>query len=196
MVNIVKRMRKLRELLWIRCGPGALILPKEVSKISMEFNHKFNGGHLGARRFWRTMLPRIKFRNPSVPITIARHHDPDGPSLLHIYMRSPNGPLNTQTPASPSATPNAQTTLVPDTSAPTHTLNIRSQTESQILEQLVKTLDVQQIEATPEEKEEMAQLEEQRVRSERVRAQVREHFLAQRREEQLLKLARGEKVTV
>lgn len=144
------------------------------------------------------MLPRIKFRNPSVPITIARHNDPDGPSLLHIYMRSasqqpsPSDPPETTPTAGPSATPNPSTTLVPDTSAPTHTLNIRDQSESEILEQLVKTLDVVQIEATPEEKEEMASLGEQRVRSEAVRVRVREHLLAVRREEQLLKLARGE----
>lgn len=37
------------QLLWIRCGPGALVLPKDVTKLTMEFNTKIYGGHQGAR---------------------------------------------------------------------------------------------------------------------------------------------------
>jgi len=71
----------------------------------MEFNAKLYGGHRGARyvyvlpclpgimcanstanrKFWREMLPRMKYRNPSISMTVSRHNDPDGPSLLHIY---------------------------------------------------------------------------------------------------------------
>ncbi|KAF7449656.1 hypothetical protein A1F99_067050 [Pyrenophora tritici-repentis] len=50
MVHPLKRMTKLhRKLLWIRFGPGAIVLPKEVSKISMEMSTKIYGGHHGAR---------------------------------------------------------------------------------------------------------------------------------------------------
>ncbi|EAT84961.2 hypothetical protein SNOG_07495 [Parastagonospora nodorum SN15] len=170
---------------------GAVVLPKEVSKIGLEFNKKLYGGHLGARHFWHKILPRIKYRNPALPISIKIHNDPDGPSLLHIYTRQP-APSNPGAP--PSATPNAQTTLVPDTSPPTHTLNIREKNESEILDLLLKTVQAQNAPLEPSEAElaEMRELEEQKARAERDRVQVREHFLKERREQELLKLARGE----
>ncbi|EUC29103.1 hypothetical protein COCMIDRAFT_87971 [Bipolaris oryzae ATCC 44560] len=201
MVHILSRMRKLRELLWIRCGPGALILPKEVSKISMEFNTKIYGGHRGARKFWREMLPRIKYRNPSVPIQISRHNDADGPALLHIYTASKtqpaagttNAPVAQQSDSTPpSGTPNARNTLVPDTSKPTYTINIRDQMESEILEALVAQTGAQEIKPTEQELAEMREIAEFKERSEADRIQVRERLLKERREAELLKLARGE----
>ncbi|KAH8710080.1 CI-B8 domain-containing protein [Phaeosphaeriaceae sp. PMI808] len=173
MVNIISRMRKLHELLWIRCGPGALILPKEVSKISMEFNTKLYGGHRGARKFWREMLPRIKYRNPSIPIAIERHSEPTGPSLLHIY---------THASSSPAAADQA----------PTHTIDIRDQEEAQILDALVKAVGATPIAPTPQEEVESQEIAEFKVRSEKDRVQVRDKLLKERREQELLKVARGE----
>ncbi|KAF1851967.1 uncharacterized protein K460DRAFT_362738 [Cucurbitaria berberidis CBS 394.84] len=201
MVHILKRMRKLHELLWIRCGPGALILPKEVSKISMEFSAKLYGGHRGARKFWREMLPRIKYRNPSIPIEITRHNDPDGPSLLHIYTATKTQPTQSSTdsptaqqPATPppSGTPNARNTLTPDTSKPTHTIDIRDQQESEILDALVARTGAEQIQPTELELQELKEIEEFKERSEKDRVEVREKLLKERREAEMLKLARGE----
>jgi large subunit ribosomal protein MRP49 len=148
------------------------------------------------RKFWKEMLPRIKYRNPSIPISISRHTDPDGPSLLHIYTRanasSTPAPQTTSSAPNSSATPNTQTNLVPDTSPPTHTLNIRDQQESEILEALCKTVQVQVVEPTEEEKEEMREMEAFRERSEKDRVEVREKLVRERREQELLKLARGE----
>jgi large subunit ribosomal protein MRP49 len=138
------------------------------------------------------MLPRMKYRNPSVPMTIARHNDADGPSLLHIYTRQTQAPTPPSTSAPPSATPNPQTTLVPDTAPPTHTLNIRDMEHSEILEALIKTIEVQEIKPTEEEQEELRNMAEQRERSEKDRVEVRDKLMKERREQELLKLARGE----
>jgi large subunit ribosomal protein MRP49 len=144
------------------------------------------------------MLPRIKYRNPTIPISISRHNDPDGPSLLHIYTTAPTpqqapttSSVSNQAPSS-SATPNPQTTLVPDTSPPTHTLNIRDVNESEILDMLVKTIGATQLEMTEQEKAEMQEMKEQNERSEKDRVEVREKLAKERREQELLKLARGE----
>jgi large subunit ribosomal protein MRP49 len=142
------------------------------------------------------MLPRMKYRNPSIPMEIARHSDADGPSLLHIYTKAvtpQQAPTNTlANTAPPSATPNAQTTLVPDTSKPTHTLDIRDQNESEILAAVIKATGATVIEATEQEKQEMIEIEEFKVRSERDRVEVRERLVKERREAELLKVARGE----
>jgi large subunit ribosomal protein MRP49 len=157
--------------------------------------------HTTDRKFWREMLPRIKYRNPSVPIEIARHNDPDGPSLLHVYTASKTQPTTASTDspiaqqsatAPPSGTPNARNTLVPDTSKPTYTINIRDQTQSEILEALVKETGAEELQATEQELAEMQEIKEFKERSEADRVQVRERLLKERREAELLKLARGE----
>jgi large subunit ribosomal protein MRP49 len=154
-----------------------------------------------SRKFWREMLPRIKYRNPSVPIQISRHNDPDGPALLHIYTAAKTQPVpgTTNAPtaqqsdsAPPSGTPNARNTLVPDTSKPTYTINIRDQLESEILEALVAKTGAQEIKPTEQELAEMQEIAEFKERSEADRVQVRERLLKERKEAELLKLARGE----
>ncbi|KAF2005179.1 hypothetical protein P154DRAFT_518712 [Amniculicola lignicola CBS 123094] len=191
MVHVKVRMRKLREvsiipaahvplfLLWIRVGPGALILPKDVSKISLEFHKQINGGHMGAKKFWREMLPRIKYRNPSIPIQISRHDSPSGPALLHIYTASAGTPSADAASSSPEPTP-------------THTIDMKLQTSSLILQQLIEKTKATILDATEQEQEELAALEIQKARSEADRALVREKLDAKRREEKLLRLARGE----
>ena len=147
------------------------------------------------------MLPRIKYRNPSIPIEISRHNDADGPSLLHIFTASKtqpaagttNSPITQQSDsAPPSGTPNARNSLVPDSSKPTYTINIKDQLESEILEALVAKTGAQEIKPSEEELAEMQEIAEFKERSEADRVQVRERLLKERREAELLKLARGE----
>ena len=50
MVSLPQRMRKLQtKLLAIRLGSGAMVLPKEVTRIHMRFARKIDGGHMGPR---------------------------------------------------------------------------------------------------------------------------------------------------
>ena len=129
------------------------------------------------RKFWREVLPKIKYRNPSVPIQVSRHMDADGPSVLHIY---------TADPAS-SAQPHTQ--------APTHSLNMRDLGESEILDALVAQTGAEQIKPTVQELQEMEELREFKERSEKDRLEVREKLLKERREALMLKLARGGTIT-
>jgi large subunit ribosomal protein MRP49 len=147
------------------------------------------------------MLPRMKYRNPSIPMEIARHNDPDGPSLLHIYTATKTQPTTGSTNSStaqqsdsspPSGTPNPRNTLVPDTSKPTYTIDIRDQSDSEILEALVEKIGAQEIKPTEQELAEMKEIAEFKERAEADRVQVRERLLKERREAELLKLARGE----
>lgn len=66
--------------------------------------------------------------------------------------------------------------------------------ESEILAQLIARTGATVLKATPEEKEEMAEIEEFKEKSEKDRVEVRDKLNAKRREEELLKLARGEMV--
>ncbi|KAL1605320.1 hypothetical protein SLS60_004868 [Paraconiothyrium brasiliense] len=204
MVNIIKRMRKLRAkvkqpatislLLWIRNGPGAIQLPKEVTKISVEFHKKLIGSHhRGARHFWHEILPRIKYRNPTVPISVIRHDDPTGPAYLHIYTSPKSSASQTMnTPSTGNAPPEPNNSSTPDTSKPTHTVDIKTLHESEILEALVEKTGAVLVQTPPEEAQEMSEIEEFKERSEKDRVEVREKLMKVRREEELLRLARGE----
>ena len=69
---------------------------------------------------------------------------------------------------------------------------MRDQSESEILEALVEKIGAVEIKPTEEELAEMKEIEEFKERSEADRVLVREKLLKERREAELLKLARGE----
>jgi large subunit ribosomal protein MRP49 len=145
------------------------------------------------------MLPRIKYRNPALPIEISRHKENLGPSILEIYT---NLKPSTASPETPSNTPSTSTNSAPtedapasNTSAkPTYTIDLRMVQESEILAQLIARTGATVLKATPEEKAELAEIEEFKERSEKDRVEVRDKLAAKRREEEMLKLARGEMV--
>ncbi|PWY88448.1 50S ribosomal protein Mrp49 [Aspergillus heteromorphus CBS 117.55] len=94
MVNFFKRMRKLNALLDVRTGTGAAILPtaatatKEfpaITRLHLTYAQKIYGGHQGARHFWRKCLPRLKFHNPAIPMTVRQTTEQEIPASLTIY---------------------------------------------------------------------------------------------------------------
>ena len=69
---------------------------------------------------------------------------------------------------------------------------MRDLEESEILDAFVAQTGATEIAPTAQELEELAEVKEANERSEKDRVEVREKLLVARREEQLLKLARGE----
>ena len=69
---------------------------------------------------------------------------------------------------------------------------MRDLEESEILDALVAQTGAVEIAPTAQELQELADVKEFKERSEKDRVEVREKLLIERREEQLLKLARGE----
>ncbi|KAL1887339.1 hypothetical protein Sste5346_010278 [Sporothrix stenoceras] len=111
MVGVIRRMNKLNALLNIRNGPGAVILPKEVTRIHLEFASRWNDGQYGPRKFWHNYLPRLKFWNPAIPMIVNRTQDTAGPATLTIYMlqnKSKGAP--TRSPVTPDNQPNSSFT--------------------------------------------------------------------------------------
>ncbi|CAP97540.1 hypothetical protein E8E15_009308 [Penicillium rubens] len=94
MVNLFKRLRKLQTMLQTKVGTGAAIFPnvasasKEfpaVTRLHLTYARKIDQGHGGARHFWRNCLPRLKYHNPAVPMTVAQTSNQQGPAALTIY---------------------------------------------------------------------------------------------------------------
>jgi len=197
MVRVFKRMRHLRgKLLAIRLGPGAAILPPEVTKIHMNFATDIHDGHWGPRRFWRNCLPRLKYWNPAVSMTVTRTQDQEGPALMTIQFTTPEeAAAITPEISSPadkvdSTAPITQGQAVSITNR-VETINMKHRVDSEILNELLKLTNARVIKAKPEELREIAELERLEAEAERDQAEQEKIYAKQRRERAMLKAAQA-----
>jgi len=132
------------------------------------------------------MLPRLKYHNPSVPMTVERKEDQNGPATLSIHLRQPqsthsktsefsNPPIDMQESSNPSVI----------------TIDMKNRTEDAIWEEFVKASGAKEVKPTKDETQMLADLEEQKIkgnkdseRSKLVRAQFK-------KEQAMLDAARG-----
>ncbi|KAI1968196.1 hypothetical protein LOZ53_000961 [Ophidiomyces ophidiicola] len=100
MVSLLKRMRRMKSrLLDIRVGLGAAVLPpapssssaSPVTRLHLTYARKMYEGHFGARKFWRQCLPRLKYYNPGISMSVKQTDDNAGPALLSLYFENKDG---------------------------------------------------------------------------------------------------------
>ncbi|KAJ8062642.1 hypothetical protein OCU04_009164 [Sclerotinia nivalis] len=191
MVNLLKRMAKLNSLLGIRLGPGAAILPPEVTRIHMDFAYGL-AGHLGPKQFWRKCLPRLKYHNPAVPMTVNRTKDTSAPATLTIHFTNPDLAASSPPPinstASNPATPSASGALT----TYTKTIDCKHRDDNAILYDLMELTKAKKVLPTEAEKQMMKDLAAMKLKSEQdsiLSAAVNEKIRA---EKAILDQARGE----
>lgn len=182
MSAIGRRMNNLKaQLMNVRNGPGAAKLPPNVTKIHMEFAHKWNDGHYGSRNFWRDHLPRLKYHNPQVPMVVNRTREQHGPATLSIYLRTGDAAqaqsqaqaqaqAQAQNPADSWASIASSTEGKARAPAPAEgetvvTINMKNVRSDDILKQFMERTGARQLEPTPEDQEEMARLAELQERA-------------------------------
>ena len=117
----------------VRIGPGAATLTNDVNRIHLDFARKYDDGHFGARKLWRNYLPRLKYHNPAVSMTVNRHEDQSGPATLTLF-------FSEESVSTSSTPPVGLTTMAlrPDTWQRTEVIDMRHKHESEILKQLVE----------------------------------------------------------
>ncbi|OAF59729.1 hypothetical protein VC83_03785 [Pseudogymnoascus destructans] len=186
MVSILRRMTKLRALLAIKLGPGAAVLPKNVTKLHMEFAKRMNDGHYGPRKFWHSCLPRLKYHNPTVSMTLERTTNQEGPALMTVYFDDATHP---QTPSAPVA--GTQTEPPASSQQRVVTINMKHRHESEILSQLLALTNAVPVEPTPEEVEQLQKLAALKEVGERDSARHRIFNAEKKREEAILAQARS-----
>jgi len=140
--------------------------------------------YLVNRKFWREMLPRLQYRNPGVPMTITRHLDPSLPATLTIFYRRPAATSTAASPSSP-VTPSGPRRAE-------KAIDIKNLSEAGILQQLLLETKATPCEPTEVELQELRELEEQKERSRRDSERSLEVRRQRKREEAMLKAARGE----
>ncbi|PHH86396.1 hypothetical protein CDD83_10311 [Cordyceps sp. RAO-2017] len=144
------------------CGPGAAILPPEVSMIHMDFCKDSAKGHMGSRKFWRQQLPRLKYYNPSIPMIVNRHNNNDQAPLMTIYLRndpqSSSNAVEAQTKLSSSCHNNSKA----QPPGPNHRvihIDMKMKHSTEILESFMVETRAQKVQPTSEDIVEMQELE-------------------------------------
>jgi large subunit ribosomal protein MRP49 len=112
----------------------------------------------------------MKFHNPSVPMTVERSEEQDGPSVMSVHFAPKDGEEGDRV----------------------ESINMKSYTNSEILDALVNLTKAYPIEPTPEDQETLAKLKEQQISSERDSKRALELRAKQQRERQILEQARGD----
>ncbi|KAF9767608.1 hypothetical protein IL306_015200 [Fusarium sp. DS 682] len=193
MRSLGERFNKLRALISLRCGPGAAILPPEVTRIHMDFATSFKNGHMGAKKFWRENLPRLKYHNPSVPMIVNRHSRNNKKPTLSIYLRKPDAstppPTTRSQPA--SSRNNMSKATPPDADEKIVTVDMTEKHSSHILEYVLAETRAIPIKPTKEEIRELQELDAMARQAEVDRARMRSLREEKKREEDMLKRARA-----
>ncbi|KAK2871860.1 hypothetical protein FQN49_002748 [Arthroderma sp. PD_2] len=169
MVSILRRMRALKALLHIRVGLGAAVLPSQstasatgispVTRLHLTYYRKLHEGHHGARKFWRLCLPRLKFYNPGVGMTVKQLDDEEGPAILSIYSAKPAD----STAATPTGTLDSFAPA-PTESETVRTIDVKGKDVDQIWTAFQSATKAENVEIEEEDKKEMelqAQLDAQ-----------------------------------
>ncbi|KAM6480258.1 mitochondrial ribosomal protein L51 [Trichoderma sp. SZMC 28011] len=198
MRSLGERLNLLRKVLInIRCGPGAAILPAEVTRIHMDFALRLKGGHMGARKFWREYLPRLKYHNPSIPMIVNRHDQNQLPPTMTIYLRkADSSAANPASSSEPIAQPSSSRTNLSKAQPPTADervvhIDMANKHSSHILEFFMAETRAVPLQPTNEEIAEMQALETLRKNAEVDRERVRLLRLEKKKEEDMLKRARA-----
>ena len=129
------------------------------------------------RKFWRDQLIRLKYHNPSVAMTVTRSPDARSPALMTLHYTSA---------ASPSSS---------SSSAPTPTtevIDMKDLDESAILAQLLNVTKARPVRVTAEDARQTQELGEYATRNNHVRELMAAAMGRRRKEQEILKQARGE----
>ena len=168
------------------------MLSKDVKRIHLDFAHKLNDGHFGARKVWRKYLPRLKYHNPAISMTVNRDRDQGGPAILTVFFAPP--PRSSSATASPAPSSSTDAPTVPSGHAlgdSIETIDMKHKHESEILSRLLELTKGMPYEATHDELAELRDADEEKKQSERDReAQARLNEV-KRQEKALLDLATG-----
>lgn len=150
---------------------------------------------MGPRKVWREYLPRLKYHNPAVSMTVDRSPEHSGPATLSVFFAPTTNATSNSATASPAPTSSTSGDKVPSDHTPwdrVEAIDMKHKKAEEILERLMQVTKAQAVVATSEEEVEMRELEDQKARSERDREEVLAYNEKVRQERALLEQARGE----
>ncbi|TQV97646.1 hypothetical protein V2A60_006614 [Cordyceps javanica] len=172
-------------------GPGAAILPPEVSQIHMDFAMRTQNGHMGAKKFWREYLPRLKYNNPAVPMIVNRHSQNDQAPTMTVYLRTGGDATAPSTPQPASSRVGLSKAQAPASNERVVHIDMKDKHSSNILEQLIAQVGAVPLRPTAEDTAEWQSLEELRKMSNASRDRINAIKAEKEREATMLQQARA-----
>lgn len=187
------------QILQTKVGTGAAIFPslasatKEhpaVTRLHLTYARRIENGHQGARHFWRECLPRLKYHNPGVGMTVKQTQDQSGPSALTIYFAEK---------ASDAAVALANEHKTTDSFAPATNpneasvvLDVRNHTYKQIWDRVKLMTNAQLVRTSAEDLALQKKLEAITEKAGPDRARMQAILQAKKDQARMLAVARGE----
>lgn len=186
-------------MLQTKIGTGAAIFPnlasasKEfpaVTRLHLTYARKIDQGHAGARHFWRNCLPRLKYHNPGVPMSVTQTSNQQGPAALTIYFAERVGSAAT-------ALANEKKVIdelapAPEANEQSAVLDIKNRTYQQIWDRVQAMTNAKVVPATSEDIALSQKLAEIKKKSGPDRERVRAIRQAKKDQERMLAEARGQ----
>lgn len=186
-------------MLQAKIGTGAAIFPslasasKEfpaVTRLHLTYARKIDQGHAGARHFWRNCLPRLKYHNPGVPMSVTQTSNQQGPAALTIYFAERVGSAAT-------ALANEKKVIdelapAPEANEQSAVLDIKNRTYQQIWDRVQAMTNAKVVPANSEDIALSQKLAEIKKRSGPDRLRVQAIRQAKKDQERMLAEARGQ----
>lgn len=180
----------------------------------MEFAYKLKDGHFGPRyvaqrkmgtqsliendrKFWHLYMPRLKYHNPAVSMTVKRVDKQDGPALMTIHFTDAESAANTGPAVSSTTQPHTSSAPVSTSisAAPTErtaTINMKHRHSTEILSQFMALTKAKALEPTAKDLELAQEVEERKMQTEKDSKQSALVNEARKKKEAMLAQARGE----
>ncbi|ROT43395.1 hypothetical protein SODALDRAFT_327595 [Sodiomyces alkalinus F11] len=161
----------------------------------MEFAKTYNDGHMGPRRFWRDMLPRLKYYNPAIPMIVNRKETNEGTAVMSVYFRKDDAPVAAgQEPVvrvqPPSSAIDASKAVDPAADERVVKIDMKGKPSDEIFNHFLAETRAQPVQTTPEEEAEMREVVEMQRQGAIDREIQRVRVEERRRERAMLERAR------
>lgn len=147
------------------------------------------------RKFCRTILPQLKYHNPSVSMTVDRLQEPSCPASITVYYKTspdsaPNAAKFVTTSSQQTSTPNYQNKLEPPSTAK-HEISMKGKSPEIILGRFMKITNSIPVQISDEDLELKQWLEKASEKSLKEAKIMKAHNEKRKRQEEMMSAARG-----
>ncbi|KAI1004804.1 hypothetical protein K3495_g3413 [Podosphaera aphanis] len=186
--SVLLRAVKLYDLLAIKTGPLAARLPPNITRLHLIFPQTHYDGniarHKGAIKFWRQFLPQLKYHNPTVSMTVERLTEESCPCHMTIHYNS------STTPSTSEKIP-AKEKKAKASGVKTKEINMKGQTASQIIEQLLEVTKAKLVELSAKDAEKIEWVKQAKEKSLAEAQIMKVHNEKRKKQEEMMSAAKG-----
>lgn len=157
----------------------------------LTYGKSIGKGHIGAHKFWRQCLARLKYHNPAIQMSVKPYEGTEeklAPALTIFF----SGTQPKKAQAYHDAALKDEFAPKPTEAEKAVVLNLKDYNFEEIWQQVKELTGAVEVAATPEDREQIEKFRQMVVKSESDRARVAGIRQAKKDQERMLQEARGE----